>query len=114
MQPSTRSIAEEKQVLFQFPGILLPWRWVPAVIGLFPLFLFVFSFFIVETPRYYILKKQPDKARLVLQRLRGPNVSKIKFKDKPNARQQMLLILINRKTLCDPGRKKIELDFNED
>ena len=90
MQPRTRSIGKEKQILFQFLGILLPWRWVPAVICLFPLFLFVFSFFIVETPRYYMLKKKADKARLVLQRLRGPNVSEMKCIDKPKARQKTI------------------------
>ena len=63
-------------MLFCSPvGVVLSWRWVPIAIAIFPLFLLVFSLFIEETPRYYILKKNSVKARKALQRLRGPKVS---------------------------------------
>ena len=40
-----------------------------------PALLFIFSFFLLETPRYLMLKNQPEKAKKALQRLRGKNVS---------------------------------------
>ena len=63
--------------LSHFAGIVLPWRWLSAVATLPPTFLLLFSIFIVESPRYYILKNDRPNVKLCLQRLRGAKVGDI-------------------------------------
>ena len=57
-----------------FSGIALPWRWLAASATVLPALLMFLSIFIVETPRYLLLKGKAQKAKESLQLLRGKNV----------------------------------------
>ena len=62
--------------MLQFLGNVLPWRWLAVAAMALPALLFIFSFSLLETPRFLMLQHHPEKAKENLQRLRGRDVRK--------------------------------------
>lgn len=58
--------SREDKLSYQIPMFML--YLAPLVVG-------VLLFFIPDTPRYYIMIDQPDKAAQAIRKLRGPNIS---------------------------------------